>query len=167
MRLRTAFHSDETPRCDPRARLRPVSASAWTEIERALGASGLGAALDARRAAGPDPVGAATRAADLLRAAAEADREPLAAVARRDPDTVARVLRGACAIAPFLTRFLRVRPGWLAELARDDLRAPRTPEAVAARLEAALAGVDPEGEADALRRFKYFELARIVAGWAS
>lgn len=144
-----------------------MAASGWTEIERALGASGLAAALDARLAAGPDPAGAAARAADVLRAAAEADRARLAAVARRDPDALARVLRGACAIAPFLTRFLRGRPGWLAELAGDDLRAPRTPEALAARLDAALAGVAPEGEADALRRFKYFELARIAARDAS
>jgi glutamate-ammonia-ligase adenylyltransferase len=144
-----------------------VTASEWTEIEGALGAAGLAAAVEERLSAGPDPAGATARAADLLRAAAEADRERLAAAARRDPASLARVLHGCCAIAPFLTRFLRGRPAWLAELAGDDLRAPRTPEALAARLDAAMAGVGPDAEADALRRFKYFELARIVTRDAS
>jgi glutamate-ammonia-ligase adenylyltransferase len=76
-------------------------------------------------------------------------------------------LYGTCAIAPFLTRFLAAQPEALCELLEDDLRAPRSREDYAARLDAALAGLAAGGEEAALRRFKYRELARIVARDAS
>jgi glutamate-ammonia-ligase adenylyltransferase len=140
---------------------------ASAQIEREVGVDGVAAALDARLAAGPDPAGAAARALELVRAVAEPHRERLAAAVRRQPEALAQVLYGACAVAPFLTRFLAGRPHWLCELLEDDLREPRTPDAYAARVDAELAGAGEGGEEAALRRVKYRELARIVARDAS
>jgi glutamate-ammonia-ligase adenylyltransferase len=135
------------------------------QLEREL--PGTGAALEARLAAGPDPDGAEARALEVVRTVARADRKRLAGAVRRSPVSLVDVLYGACAVAPFLTRFFLGQPHWLAELCEDDLDAPRTPEVLAAALDAALAGAPAGGEEAALRRLKYRELARIVARDAS
>jgi len=134
-------------------------------LERELGTPGLAAALRPRLAAAPDPEAALRRAGELLRAAAERDRERLVAAWSRGPASPAaplvRALAAAAAIAPFLVRFLGAHPEWLLEVAEDtDLGAPRTPEALAADLDAALQAAPSDEAGAVLRRFKYRELAR-------
>jgi glutamate-ammonia-ligase adenylyltransferase len=67
-----------------------------------------------------------------------------------------------CGVAPFFAQWLAREPAWLAELAADDLAAPLARDALAARLDAALADTDDAGAEAALRRFKYRWLARIT-----
>ncbi len=71
--------------------------------------------------------------------------------------------------APFLAPALIRHADWLGRLAADDLDAPRTAADYVARLQAALADVADDDSAAALRRFKYFELARLTVRdlWAA
>jgi glutamate-ammonia-ligase adenylyltransferase len=112
------------------------------------------AGLDVALANAPDPAHAARLAENVL-AAAEGGPS-LAATAH--------VLLALCGVAPFFAKWLLREPAWLAELAADDLAQALDPEALAARLDAALAaaGPDVEDAQRALRRFKYRWLARIV-----
>lgn len=137
-------------------------------LERELGTPGLAAALRPRVAAAPDPEATLRRADELLRAAAGHDRERLGAAWGRGPASSAaplvRAVEAAAAVAPFLVRFLTGHPEWLLELAEDpDLAEPRTPEALAADLDAALEAAPADEAGAVLRRSKYRELARWCA----
>ena len=102
------------------------------------------------------------RAADVLEAAAAADEALLGCTLARRPDAVARVLRTLCRSAPFFVAILGRHPDWLVALADEDLAVPRSAAELAARLGRALVGVPNDRRPEALRRFKYYELARIT-----
>jgi len=112
-------------------------------------------------AGGPEPERSAARAERVLAAAQQADAARLARLRSERPRELARVLRALCATAPFLAATLVREPSLLFALAEDDLSAPRTPEQLGARLDAALSQLPTAGLGAALRSFKYAELARI------
>src|SRR5687767_6868921 len=87
--------------------------------------------------------------------------EALAARAAREPERLGELLLATGGIAPFLATHLTRHPGWLLALLDDDLRKPRTREALQRAVREALAA-DPDPER-ALRTLKYAELARITA----
>ena len=106
----------------------------------------------------PDP----ERARKLAEAALEAlpgDRADRLQ-AERAP-ALAALLLALCGIAPFFAPWLRRHPEWIESLTGEDLTRPLARDALQARLERALdaGGTDEES---ALRRFKYYELARIT-----
>jgi glutamate-ammonia-ligase adenylyltransferase len=147
--------------------LAAVSQAELRDIERELGAAGFADATGAALAEAPDPHGAALRAVELLRAALRTDGARLAAAWKREPAALLRILAGVCGVAPFLARRFAARPEWLLALLDEALAEPRTPESYAQRLDEALVRVAAGAEGDALRRFKYYELARIVVRDAS
>ena len=117
-------------------------------------------ATSQRLAAGPDPERARTLADRVLEAASE---HATLSAARSHPDAFASVIAATCGVAPFLAAHLVRHPDWLAALACEDYSAPRPQQgegSIAARL-AALPARSADLEA-ALRRFKYYELARIT-----
>ena len=126
------------------------------ELERTTGLPGLAALIERHAAAAADPARAAALAPEILADGAAALRPLWPAHA----DTAVRAAATLCGAAPFLAPHLRRHGDWLARLVTDALDAERSPEAYDQRLAAALAG-----EADAaagLRRFKYYELARLT-----
>jgi len=104
----------------------------------------------------PDPEQARVLASDVLAAAQE---HGLAALPESARERLPSLLLSLCGIAPFLASYLRRRPEWLIALLGDDLSRARSPEAYAA----AAAALAAPNAGDALRRLKYFELARITA----
>ncbi|MDX2170037.1 MAG: hypothetical protein SF182_23405 [Deltaproteobacteria bacterium] len=100
-----------------------------------------------------DPHRAAALAPELL---AAADPAP------HDAELATRLAVALAGAAPFLVPHLARHPDWLARLSTDDLRAPREGAAYVARLAEALREVADADAADALRAFKYYELARIT-----
>lgn len=118
----------------------------------------LGAAL-ARSA---DPAAGRLRANDVLSALAAADRERLVGLCTQKADAVARVLATLCGAAPFFVPLLTKHPDWLGRLASEDLAASRTPADYDAALMRTSGDVAVADRAAALRRFKYYELARIT-----
>ena len=118
--------------------------------------------LEAALAEGPEPAGASRRAAALIEAASTADAARLEAFRESRSRALQRVLLVVCGVAPFLSKFFQRHPGALLDLAEDDLGTPRSLADYRARLEAVLDRAGAAEEADALRRFKYAELARIT-----
>jgi len=112
-----------------------------------------------------DPARAAHLAPELLDAAADA----LAPTWHRDGPIAVRLATTLAGAAPFLVPFFMRHPDWLAQLCADDLEAPRDAATYVARLHVALRGLPDADTADALRRFKYYELARLTARdlWAA
>jgi glutamate-ammonia-ligase adenylyltransferase len=108
----------------------------------------------------PDPGRARPLVIDAL--AAVAAEPAVAAACERVPGEVTRVLALLCGGAPFLVPYLVRHPDWLAELSQDDLRQRRSTGDYSARLTSALRLVALDERADVLRRFKYYELARIT-----
>jgi len=104
-----------------------------------------------------DPERAAVLAPEILAAAGIDDARAW---------RVAVTLAGA---APFLAPALIRHADWLGRLAADDLDAARPAADYAARLRATLADVAADDSAGALRRFKYYELARLTVRdlWAA
>ena len=93
--------------------------------------------------------------------------ERLDAVAVDRGPALARLLRVTCGVAPFFAPFLTRNPQWLLDLLDEELSIPRDHDALRARLELAFG---EDGDADAgevLRRFKYYELARLTVRDAS
>ncbi len=139
-----------------------MESSAIKEAEERLELTGLSAAVGASCAAGPEPPAALQRAGEVLCAAAEADPSRLTSAWQRNGAGLVRALTIPGGVAPFLVRYLVRYPGWLFALAEDDLSAARSAADYETGLAGALAGVGPEEEDDALRRYKYLELARIT-----
>jgi glutamate-ammonia-ligase adenylyltransferase len=106
----------------------------------------------------PDPERAAQLAESLLAALAPEQRSELDA---HGPDRVGSLLLAVCGVAPFFAPRLRRSPEMLLALIEEDLDRPVEREQLAARLERHLRG-DPAPTEAALRRFKYYELARIT-----
>ena len=116
---------------------------------------------------GPEPERSAARAERAIAAAEALDAARLARLRRDHPEALARVLRALCASAPYLSATLVREPGLLFALAEDELTAARSPEAMGATLDAALAAAPASELGLVLRRFKYAELARITVRDAS
>ena len=140
------------------------AALALQELEGRLGLTCLAEPLAATLGAGPDPAGAVLRATQLLEAleaASAIDRPRLCAAITRSRPSFTSVMAAFCGVAPFLTRFFLRHSEDLLALCEDELSTPLSPEAFEVRLDRALA----EGagaEFDGLRRYKYYELARIT-----
>ncbi len=113
----------------------------------------------ARLADAPDPERARNLAADVLSALPAEARERLEGERSRD---LAEALFATCGIAPFFAPRLRRNPELLLRLLDEDPSRPLTRAALEARLGDALTAVPDGGEEAALRRFKYYELARIT-----
>ena len=126
---------------------------------------GAASLLARHAAASADPERAAPLAADVL-AISTAHLAPIWAA---HGDTAVRLAATLAGAAPFLIPCFIRHPDWLARLASDDLDQPRDAPTYAARLRAALRDSDDADVADALRRFKYYELARLTARdlWAA
>jgi glutamate-ammonia-ligase adenylyltransferase len=118
--------------------------------------------LEAALAEGPEPASAVGRAAALIEALGAADAARLEAARERRGGELRRVLLAVSGVAPFLSKFFQRHPGALLDLVEGDLRTPRSLADYQGRLEAALEPAGQAEEADALRRFKYAELARIT-----
>jgi len=108
-----------------------------------------------------DPVAAPQRAADVLAAVAAADGSRLRDVWVHRFDALARILSTLCGAAPFFAPFLARHPGWLLGLAAEDLTTVRSLAEYTTLLTKELQSVPTIGQPDALRRFKYYQLARI------
>lgn len=137
-----------------------MSEEELARLESEFGLTGLAAEL--RRALGysPDPQQALRLAADVLRSAAE--KGFLRAVRERRAGQLARIVSLLGGAAPFLMSCLTRHPEWLLQLAEEELPAARTAEDYRARLAAATAAIPANAREQALRRFKYYELARIT-----
>lgn len=107
-------------------------------------------------AAGPEPERAVGRAERIL-----AEARGTADGTEREAAFV-RVLAATCATAPFLASWLTRNPDWLSALAAEDYAGPRLPEQLAERLAAARNAAATDDPSVWLRRFKYYELARIT-----
>ncbi|MEE8475837.1 MAG: hypothetical protein V3T01_10825 [Myxococcota bacterium] len=112
----------------------------------------------------PDPE-QATRSAERLLATPLPDgglvADRLAMLAGERGEKIARILHAVCGIAPFLAAFLQRHPEWLFELLDDALENPRQRDDLAERLDTWLRRDAEQEPGLILRRFKYFELARL------
>jgi glutamate-ammonia-ligase adenylyltransferase len=138
-----------------------VSDADLRELER-QGLSRLSELLAASCARAPDPDASARRTRELLAAACATDAPRLVALWRRDRDELLARLAAVTGVAPFLVRFLARHVPPLFSLLEGDLGAPRTLADYQTRLDRELASTAAGSEGDALRRFKYAELARIT-----
>ena len=106
----------------------------------------------------PDPARAEILAESVLGALGD---EVASRLERDHADELGALLLALCGIAPFFAAALRRRPEQISRLVEEeDLRKPLSSEALEQRLDAELRASPGEEEA-ALRRFKYYELARI------
>jgi glutamate-ammonia-ligase adenylyltransferase len=109
-----------------------------------------------------DPAGVLGRARDVLEAVADANEPALACLLDHRLDELGRILVTLCGAAPFFVPALTRHPDWVLMLVDEDLAQPRTADEYPRGVRAALAAADAGGAADALRRYKYYELARIT-----
>lgn len=107
----------------------------------------------------PSEIAAAAR---VVEAVHRAHADALAQVWRDAPDALLGALGGLAAHAPFFLNVLERHPRWLIELAQDDLRVQRSAADYRRQLAPRIAATAPDEAGDELRRFKYFELARIT-----
>lgn len=135
-----------------------IEAAQFHTLERDLALPGLAGELTSALAAAADPKRAAPLAADLL----DASGHLLTAAWPAKGPLLARILATICGGAPFLAPFFARHPDWLLRLAEDDLAWPRSARNYAERLAAARGAIDAAETPAALRRFKYYELARIT-----
>lgn len=133
-------------------------------LEADLRLDGLQQRVAAALASSFDPSQAAPRVREALRQIAATAGPRLCAVWQVAPDRLLEILAMLASAAPFFLPLLHRRPGILLDLAVDDLLQPRTAAEFRERLGPALAETQGLGlpRADALRRFKYAELARIT-----
>ena len=130
------------------------------DLERQLDLPGLERVLGPALDRSADPERARPLARDALVASAA---EPnFASTWRRAPEQIARALSCLCGAAPFFAPLLVRYPSWLAGLAGEDLLEARTAAVYQHRLQAALQRAPAGEEGAVLRRFKYYELARIT-----
>jgi glutamate-ammonia-ligase adenylyltransferase len=142
-----------------------LDASTPGEPEWITGDGGQRGLRDALRET-PDPARAARLAGSVLASLEPGALDALAA--SHAPDLI-RILCATCGTAPFLATHLRRNPTWVRDLVASDLARPRTLEELSGSVARALeeAGTGPGAEEAALRRVKYFELARLTVRDAS
>jgi glutamate-ammonia-ligase adenylyltransferase len=130
-----------------------------TQLEAKLGVGGLASRLEAAFARAADEERASRLAAGVLEGAAADPDLPRAWAGH--PDSVARVLAALCGAAPFFAPVLTRHPDWLSRLAGEDFATARSVGEYD-RLLADFLARDRGEVRQALRRFKYYELARIT-----
>jgi len=113
-------------------------------------------ALVALLRAGPEPERAISLAERVLEAAHPAPS------GEEQTTALLRVLAATCSVAPFLASFLVRNPDWLSALAGEDYTTTLPLEQLDERLQATRRAAGSEPAATWLRRFKYYELARIT-----
>jgi glutamate-ammonia-ligase adenylyltransferase len=111
-----------------------------------------------RLAQAPDPEQARRLAENVLAGLPPARLRSLEA---ERPQALADALLALCGIAPFFASMLQRHPDWLESLLALDLDCAADEAGLSQRLDAELARSPRDAEA-ALRRFKYYELARIT-----
>jgi len=134
----------------------------WESLETRLRLPGLARRSAARLARSAEPEAAARRAHDILLAAHARGPGALASAWEIHGDSMLRILCVLCGAAPFFAPILERHPDWLLRLAASDLRRARSGDQMRAALDRVFDGSAPDDPATALRRFKYFELARIT-----
>ena len=139
-----------------------MSAAELSSLEKRLKLPGLARRLDAALTDAADPAHAPALAIAVLEAVAGESRSSLIRQWSRDPESLLRVLTTLCGAAPFFVPFLTRHPEWILTLAADDLAVARSVADYTTRVAASVAGVAHGDEGAALRRAKYFELARIT-----
>jgi glutamate-ammonia-ligase adenylyltransferase len=137
-----------------------VSETTLAQLESDLRLTGLAAELRQALEGSADPERALSLATDVLRVAGESGR--LREVWKRRPRQLARIVSLLGGVAPFLMSCLIRHPDWLTRLAEEELEVARTAEAYASHLAEAVAATPASDREQALRRFKYYELARIT-----
>lgn len=137
-----------------------MSPATFGALEKSLRLPGLHRCLETAIERCPDPDTARRHVPGVLHAC----RGDALRVAWDDrPELLCKLAATLCGGAPFFAAILERQPDWLPALSDDALSAERTAGEYAERLSAAMAGVDGAGAAAAaLRRFKYYELARIT-----
>ena len=111
----------------------------------------------------PEPDRAVALAGGVLDALAPDER---ARIESEHEGSLGPLLLVLCGIAPFFANRLRRSPEWVSRLLAEDLSRPLDADALARRLDAQLASTEDPEELT-LRRFKYYELARITLRDAS
>ncbi len=112
----------------------------------------------ARVAQAPNPERAERLAENVL---AALSRDRLLRLEAERPEALADALLALCGIAPFLAPVLQRHPDWLFSLLAEDLGRASDKAQLTRRLDDALAA-SASDEETTLRRFKYYELARIT-----
>ena len=92
----------------------------------------------------------------------QADPEQLDPRALANPEKLSLILYALCGIAPFFANILARHPTHLIDLLDDDLSLPRSPGDLRQNLERTMKDAQVENDAEKLRGFKYYELARIT-----
>jgi len=114
----------------------------------------------------PEPESTLSRAEVVLATPIANDPKPLAArlgeLAGERGQRLGRILYALCGVAPFFTPALRRHPEWILSLLEEDLGQPRRRDDLARRLRDELAAAGSDSPASVLRRFKYYELARLT-----
>lgn len=139
-----------------------MSTVSLESLEKNLGLDGLARALEEVLARSADPAPAPALAHALLEAAARENAAALVQIwhGRRGP--LLEILGALCGASPFLATWLSAHPGRLFDLAGEDFSKLREAAEYEGLLRGALKDVPEEDIPGALRRFKYYELARIT-----
>ena len=132
------------------------------QIELTAGLEGIAPRLGAAPALSAEPEQAPPRAAALLESAAGADGERLRRVWQLAPEKITSTLSSLCGAAPFFVPIFRQRPRDLIDLFAEDFLSARSAAEYDTRLAAVLHDGSAGDEEEVLRRFKYYELARIT-----
>lgn len=132
------------------------------DLEQRLGLSGLVRALEPAVARSAAPERARLLSADVLSTAAAAAPALLRQLWHGRPQTMVRILANLLGAAPFFAPFFVRRPESFLRLCAEDLTKARTPAEYGLRLREATAHSNQHEVGNDLRRFKYYELARIT-----
>lgn len=139
-----------------------MNETARNELEAKTGLAGLATVLAAELARAAEPELAGRLVPEVFAACAAADAARLRRLWADDPLRPARIVVRLCGAAPFLVPFLVRNPDWVLQLAEEDLSLQRTSADYHRRLGEWLGPGSLSDRFLALRRFKYFELARIT-----
>ncbi len=137
----------------------PSTISSLEKKLRLRGLGALGGQLDKAVATSPDPKAARQSIPALL----EASGADLKKIWKAHGKRLCEVVATLCGGAPFLAPMLAGHPEWLSRLLNDDIEHQRRAEDYRMRLHEIFGDVPQRDDAAAaLRRFKYYELARIT-----
>lgn len=143
------------------------STQALQELETTLELSGLAKRIARQLEDVADADEVAALCIGALTAVGQADRAGLRRAWTEHADELSMMLPRLTHAAPFFGAVLGRHPDWLLWLLEQDLTRPREAADYAAALATELQPLAAGDHADALRRFKYRELARITARDAS
>ena len=137
----------------------PVDDTTLQEVEAQLALRGLAARLRMSLSQSADPQRAARLVVDVLSVSGQDSH--LGDVWALRAERLLRILSALCGAAPFFAPILTRHPDWLLRLCEEDFSTPRTPADYAA-CRARLPDTSPADAGEILRRWKYYELARIT-----